>query len=108
MLCSVAEPKTFVTSVFAGHRAAGLPFGRFEVSDDRLTARSWPRGRWIRRSIAKKDITAVRVTLVRRVTRIRVEDAAEEFGGVLVESPFRGRRILVDLRQRGYPVADLR
>jgi hypothetical protein len=108
-LSPVGAPSTFVVGVACGHRAAGLPFGRFEVTDDHLALHSWPRGRWVRsRSLAKTGLRCVEVAYWLGVTRFRFIDVEGQYADIKVDAGWRPRRIVNSLHDHGYVVRDER
>jgi len=85
---------------------AGAPFGRLDISDDDVTVRSWFPD-WIRpHSVPKATITQVTVYGWPAIFIKFTDDH-----GTLLDmavTPVRSRRVIRELRARGYPVVDLR
>lgn len=94
---------TFIVGIYFGHRIVSWPFGRIDVSRDRIAVRSWPAGR---RSIVVSSIHVKSVALKRgrAVSTLRVDDVEGQFANAVVEIPFGADRIMAQLTSCGYQV----
>jgi hypothetical protein len=91
-----------------GRKVAGWPFGRLDIDDEDLTVRSSPLP-WIRpRSASKQSIG--NISLYRRwsLDHLGFADSADALSKVRLALPVRSKRIVNELRSRGYPVIDRR
>jgi len=101
-----ASAKTFAATVRVRRRMAGAPFGRLDISDERVTVRSWFPA-WIGpHSAPKGTITEVTVYGWPAIY-IKFTD---DHGALLhaAVNAVRSRRVIREFRARGYPVVDLR
>jgi hypothetical protein len=84
----------------------GAPFGRLDIADEGITVRSWCPA-WIGpHSAPKSTITEVAVYGWPAVYIKFTDDHSTLLD--LAVNPVRSRRVIRELRARGYPVVDLR
>ena len=98
--------RSFAVEAHAGRKIAGWPLGRFDVGTDRLRVRlgfPW----FLTRSADKDAITTVSVArTVPGVWCVRFNDSSQHLADTHIHLPFRGQRIIDELRQCGYAVID--
>ena len=103
----VREPsdfRSFAVEAFAGRRASGWPFSRFDISSRELRVRlSFP---WF--TTRSQQSGAIRAVVVTRrfgdMCCIRFEDALGNLGDVHVHPLYRRRQMIDELRRCGYSV----
>lgn len=101
-----ASWRSFTVEAHAGRKIAGWPLGRFDIGAEGLRVRllfPW----FITRSAGKDTITVVSVArTVTGVYCLRFQDSGRRLADVHVHLPARAQRIINELRQCGYAVAD--
>ncbi len=101
-----ASANTFAATVRVRRRMAGAPFGRLDISDERVTVRSWLPA-WIGpHSVPRATITEVTVYGWPAIY-IKFTDDHGTLLDVVV-NPVRSGRVIREFHARGYPVVDLR
>lgn len=105
---SIATFRSFAVEAFAGHRAGGWPFARFNVGPQALQVKvPFP---WNASRMATKP-TILSVDVRRRrggICCFSFEDSAGSLDNVHVHVPFRSDRIIDELHRCGYEVLDRR
>jgi hypothetical protein len=100
--------RTFAVGAYVGRKAAGWPFARLDVSDDRLTVRCWPLP-WFRpRTVSKEEIAAVEVGKNTVIDHLSFQVEGGAFEKVSIDLPVRPKRVIRELKARGYVVVDSR
>jgi hypothetical protein len=95
----------FVVSIYFGNRIVSWPFGRLDITPERIGVRSWPVGR---RSITvpKSDVTSISVKKGRAVSTLKIADAEGNLGKVVIELPFSLKRIISQFENYDYQLTD--
>jgi hypothetical protein len=100
------DVRSFAVEAFAGRRASGWPFSRFDISGRELRVRlSFP---WFT-TRSQQAATVRAVTVTRRfggMCCIRFDDVAGNLGDVHVHPLYRRQQIIDELRRCGYHVID--
>jgi hypothetical protein len=99
-----AEFRSFAVEAFAGRRASGWPFCRFDISSRELRVRlSFP---WF--TTRSQEAAAIRAVVVKRrlgdMCCIRFDDIVGNLGDVHVHPLYRRRQMIDELRRCGYEV----
>ncbi len=98
--------KSFAATVRVRRRIAGAPFGRLDISDEGVTIRSWFPA-WIG-SLSAPKATITEVTVYGwPAIYIKFIDNHGTLADMAV-NPVGSRRVIRELRARGYPVVDVR
>lgn len=100
--------RSFAVTAVIGRRMGGWPSARLDVGQQALRVRL--RFPWFTTRMAPMGtVTAVTVrTAFDGTTRFAVEDSQEALSRVRIALPFRGDRIIAELRRNGYIVHDSR
>ena len=99
-----ADFRSFAVEAFAGRRASGWPFSRFDISSRELRVRmSFP---WF--TTRSQQAAAIRAVVVTRrlggMYCIRFDDASGNLGDVHVHPVYRGKQMIDELRRCGYHI----
>jgi hypothetical protein len=99
-----ADFRSFAVEAFAGRRASGWPFSRFDISSSELRVRlSFP---WF--TTRSQQATAIRAVVVTRrlgdLCCIRFDDAVGNLADVHVHPLYRRQQMIDELRRSGYHV----
>jgi hypothetical protein len=106
----VAHPganfRSFAVEAWAGHRASGWPFSRFDISSRELRVRlSFP---WF--ASRSQRAGAIRAVVVKRriggLSCIRFDDAGGPLADVHVHVLYRRQHVIDELRRSGFQVLD--
>lgn len=100
--------KTFAVGAYVGCKAAGWPFGRLDIDDDMITVRCAPIPWFSPLSVSREAITEISIYKNRVLDHLKFNDSGAVFAKVSLDLPVRPRRIIKELRSRGYPLVDHR
>jgi hypothetical protein len=100
--------RSFAVTASIGRRMGGWPFARFDIGQQALRVRL-PFPWFTTRTAPIGTVTAVTVaTAFDGTTRFVVEDSQKALSDVRIALPFRGERVIAELRRNGYDVRDSR
>ena len=102
------EVRSFAVGAYVGRKAASWPFARLDVADDSITVRCWPLP-WFGAHTARKN-TILEISLQKNLVldHLKFQDSEKSLAGVSVDLPIRPKRVISELKARGYPVTDRR
>ena len=100
--------RSFAVGAYVGRKAAGWPFARLDVADDSITVRCWPLPWFGPRMVNKRAIIEISLKKNTVLDHLKFIDSENSFARVSVDLPIRPKRVISELRARGYPVVDRR
>jgi len=102
------EYRSFAVTASIGRRMGGWPFARFDIGQHALRVRL-PFPWFTNRTAERGTVTAVTIrTAFDGTTRVGFGDSQRALSDVRIGLPFRGDRVVAELRRNGYEVRDSR
>jgi len=94
--------RSFAVGAYVGRKAAGFPFARLDVADDSITVRCWPLPWFGAHTVSKNAILEISLQKNLVLDHLKFIDSDECFARVSVDLPIRPKRVISELKARGY------
>lgn len=82
--------KTFYAQLVSGRRMVSFPFGRLDIADGSITARSWPSWQMRARFATKENIRHLTIRHSWQFKAMTIDDTAGVFDGLVIYHQIMG------------------